>query len=134
MTLEIDLDTATMEELEYFKNIIELKIGEKELEQERLKEMINTYRKCLIGNVIVLRSCNPRINDEKGGLKILIKDFVKSTNKQLWLKENFVRIVTCLNMEIWRQYRTMPNTVLDRKETNLLLEEFLRELDKIEID
>lgn len=136
MHIEIDLDTATMEELNHFKSIIELKIREIELAQERQKDkdMLRTYRNCLIGNVYSLRSCNPRINDEKVGLKSLIKDFVKSDDKQLCLKENFVRILTYLTMEIYSQYQHRSNTLLDRKETQFLLGEFLRELDKIEVE
>lgn len=135
MTLEIDLDTATMEDLEHFKSIIELKIGVRELEQARLRdrEMINTYRLCLIENIKVLLSCNPKINDEKCGLKSLINDFLKNTDKPLWLNENFIRTITCLNFEIVRQYKPMFNTVLDREETLFLLGEFLRGLERLEI-
>lgn len=136
MKLQINFDTVTMKDLKELKYVIENKITEKEVEQERLrdKEMIETYRKCLRENVIVLRSCNPKINDEKGGLKSIINDFLKNTNKPLWLKENFIITITCLTYNIVRQYKPMYNTVIDRKETLYLLGEFLRELERLELE
>ena len=135
MTLEIDLDTATMEELEYFKNIIELKIGEKELAQERLRdrEMVKTYRTCLIENLKILISCNPRIKDGEKGLKACIKDFMKSNDKHQWLRENFLIKLECILCEICYQY-SYRHHLLDRKETIFLLGEFLRALEKLEVE
>ena len=134
MTLEINLDTATMEELEYFKNIIELKIGEIELAQERLKnrEMINTYRICLIENIKILLSCKPRIENE-GELYKYIKNFIESTDKQEWIKEYFLQKMAIITIELCQQFKFRLDEVLNEHDTYMLLCDFKVELSKIEL-
>ena len=136
MTLTVNIDNATTDELKQLKEQIENKIAEIEKEQQRQRDMlmINTYRICLIENIKILLSCNPRINDEKNGLKIFIDDFLKSADKLLWLKENFLTTISFLTLEIGRQYKPMSKTVLDLNDTLFLLGEFLWSLERLEVE
>lgn len=134
MTLTLNIDNATMDDLKHLKEQIENKIKEKEVEQQRQREklMINTYRICLIENIKILLRCKPRIPD-KGELYSYIKNFLESTDKKEWLKKCFVPTMAVINIELCHSFKVRLYELLNEHDTYMLLCDFKVELSKIEL-
>ena len=134
MRIDINLASAKIEELEKLKSLIENTIEAQKVEQQRQRdrEMIKTYRNCLIENVNFFLSQKLVIEDGEI-LHHYIKHFIQCHDKPTWIKENFWTVMKNLIIELCDNYKTKCKKRLSKHDTYMLLCEFKTELNKVEL-